>query len=234
MIIGGSNRLPPFKKNIYKNKSLGENPEMRKTFKIIMLLFLILIPVQSFAILYDYSVLGQFQIDGVTNYVTGNMTISNEFLYHERVGSQSAFYSFNITQFSLILNGANGPLNFSGNNGMLEYLPMILVPQVLYETQYRIGDQSPDYWLNPYDGSVEMFTNDMNQYDPTSSDNFGELAPIIALGGPHYTSQFNSSNTGGGTIWLTREADPVPEPSIIFLLVVGLAGMGFIRKRIKT
>jgi hypothetical protein len=87
---------------------------MKNIFMIIMLLFLILFPIQSFATLYDYSVAGQFQINGATNYVTGNVTIDDIFMSSPRGSILGPDYFFRFTNFSLNVTGANGPLNFPG------------------------------------------------------------------------------------------------------------------------
>jgi hypothetical protein len=207
----------------------------RAIIRNMFLLFMLCLPIKAFATPYDYSVNGQFYVNGVSSDVTGKMTISDEFIYHAAQGESHAYYGFDIVQFSLSVNGTPTPFDFSGNNGsngnngLLYYSPAIFIAgKWSYMKAWGINNGQDSWLADP--GGLRFFNADMAQYEPTDIDNFGILAPNITVGGPLFATQFQA--TGGGTIWLTRDTTPVPEPSMLLLLGAGLAGIVFLRKKI--
>lgn len=187
-------------------------------------LVLFLWSVDAFATIYDYRVSGQFEAEGTTQYVSGDMQISDEFLFTDRDNFDPEYY-FEISSFNLTVYGGSSSYIFSGPGGVLDYIHQITDPMTGYkacEEQWWISSASGDFWSDPYGDSFLFYTSEMTAYDPVNSiEYYGILAPTILLWGPTHASQY-SQNVDGGQIWLTRVPAPVPEPATMLLLATGL------------
>lgn len=192
--------------------------------------------VDAFATIYNYTVSGEFQVIteenlSVDQFVNGEMQISDEFVYNTANIMDGVPY-FDITSFNLFVSGSSG-YNFSGDSGSLDYDHLVVDPrtgEMYAEEQWGLQSFTGDAWIQPFGSCIDFFTSEMIEYDPLANESFGVLAPIIALHGPYYATQYYSYHDGitqlnhinEGTIWLTRNAAPVPEPSTVILLVTGL------------
>lgn len=204
-----------------------------KTIVVINLIF-ILLYANSSATIFNYNVTGQFDVDTTTQYVSGNMKISDEFLSENWYGSLKKYY-FDIVDFNLTISGIYTPYSFSGDSGYLANYHMITDPvtgEQYYERQWQLSNSSSDIWDNSHDPAMIFFTSEMVEYRPTSTEYWGILATTISLYGPSYATQYpNALDIGGGQIWLTRDLQPVPESSSIVLLIFGFFFLFISNKR---
>jgi len=199
---------------------------------------LILFPLQSFATLYDYNVGGQFSVNGAVDTVSGNMTISDVFQFDDQGAGFVKGYIFSITGFNINCNGAAGSINFSSSpNAPSGGLGWFIDGPSMFFTQWSLSN-SKDLWTNPFSPCINFYDKKMNNYDPTSPKYFGELASYINIfGGAAFMTQF-STHDGNIDLFLTRDPGsdhaPVPEASTILLLISGVGGMFFMRKKIMS
>lgn len=202
--------------------------------------FVMFLPLQGFAYIYDYNLSGYYKVGEGVNNVSGIVSVSDSFDYYE-----NSFY-FKITNFSLHVTGPNDAYTFSGDDtrdggGYLVWVGVNRafdhrVESLPFETEWFLNN-SNDYWNNVY-SVVRFYDAAMNWYQPVWSDNnyFGMLAPYIEMGGAPYISQLEDpQSVSSGSLWLERTppAAPVPEPLSIILLSAGICILGFAGKRLK-
>ena len=204
---------------------------------IILSVYLILLnSITTYANNYYYDVNGQFEVENLTQYVSGNMLISDQFLVQQEV-----IYYFDIVRFDIKVSADNGSFNFSGDLGALAYVHQVTDPQTgqkFYEQQWSISNAAGDSWLNPYSPSIFFYSSDMTEYWPTSIEHYGVLAPIIDLTRPFFATQYPDPNAPGFSpatpIRLTRIPAPVPEPSTALLVSAGFLIPYFVTIRRKN
>ncbi len=86
---------------------------LRKIFTIVILLVYVL-PLQAMATLYDYRVTGSFTYENAVTTVAGTMTIS-DVMREDHSNPVIPAYVFDITKFSLDVNGTGGAFTFAGD-----------------------------------------------------------------------------------------------------------------------
>jgi hypothetical protein len=208
---------------------------MKTSSLLFMLLVSIFLPFYSYAIPYTYNVSGQFSVNNGTGLetVTGTMTISD--VWQELVLFDGPSYYFAITNCNLSLTGDAGNYNIFSDQpaGNIFWAGPMYYPNGSIAQFSSIGwNLGNGIWMGTDYGGTLFYDASGSLYDPTSLDHWGELAALITLGGPLYGSP-EFGQLGGGTITLSESA-PVPEPTTIFLLGAGMAGIFFVRKKTKS
>lgn len=144
-------------------------------------------------------------------------------------GTDSANYTGSTSLFNWYSNGTSTITNDGGNTFTLNSIQLAS----LYEYYSHSGNYSVLFTGEKSDGSFVTNTFELaNSLSPTTLNfaNFTDLKSVAFSQGSTYDSIFQYDNI---VLDSSPAHEPVPEPSTVALLGLGLAGVAFMRRRNK-